>query len=80
MSDSINITVKLFAQYREGKFKVQQKVCKSGTTAKDIMDELGITNHKLPLGVLMINSVHEKEDYVLQEGDTIALFPKVGGG
>jgi molybdopterin converting factor small subunit len=77
---SIKITLKLFAQYRDDRFKVEERVYKCGTTPKDIMDELGITEHKLPLGVLMVNSVHEKEDYVLQEGDIVALFPKVGGG
>lgn len=79
MSETINITVKLFAQYREGNFKVEQRVYNSGSTAKDIMDDLGISEHKLPLGVLMVNSRHEKEDYVLKEGDIVALFPKVGG-
>jgi len=77
---NINITLKLFAQYRNGRFKVEQRVYKSGTTPQDIIDELGITEDKLPLGVLMVNSRHEKEDYVLQEGDIVALFPKVGGG
>jgi len=77
---NVNITLKLFAQYRDDRFKVEKRVYKCGTTPKDIMDELGITEHRLPLGVLMVNSVHEKEDYVLQEGDIVALFPKVGGG
>ncbi|MBE0491875.1 MAG: MoaD/ThiS family protein [Sulfurospirillum sp.] len=76
----MHITIKLFAQYREERFKVEQRKIKKGTSAKDIMDVLGISEHKLPLGVLMVNSKHEKEDYILQEGDTLALFPKVGGG
>ncbi len=76
----MKITVKLFAQYRDGRFKVEVRDYPEGTTAQDIMDELGISEERLPLGVLMINSKHEKEEYVLQEGDMIALFPKVGGG
>lgn len=79
MNQRINITLKLFAQYREGNFKVEQRVCKSGTTPQDIIDELGITKH-LPLGILIVNAKHENEKYVLQEGDTLSLFPKVGGG
>ena len=75
----INITVKLFAQYRENRFKVEQRVYPKGTSAKDIIEELGVTK-ALPLGVLMVNSRHENESYILQEGDIIALFPKVGGG
>jgi molybdopterin synthase sulfur carrier subunit len=80
MSENINITIKLFAQYRDERFKVEQRVYKSGTIVQDIMDELGISEHRLPLGVLMVNSKHNKEEYVLQEGDILALFPKVGGG
>jgi molybdopterin synthase sulfur carrier subunit len=80
MNESINITVKLFAQYRDGRFKMQQRVYKSGISAQDIMDELGISEERLPFGVLMVNSKHEKEEYILKEGDILALFPKVGGG
>lgn len=76
---SIHITVKLFAQYREGRFKVETRVYEKGISAGDIIEELGVTK-ALPLGVLMVNSRHEKESYLLQEGDILALFPKVGGG
>jgi molybdopterin converting factor small subunit len=75
----IKITVKLFAQYREGRFKVEQREYQDGISAQEIIDELGVTQ-ALPLGVLMVNSRHEKETYILKEGDIIALFPKVGGG
>lgn len=76
----MKITIKLFAQYRDGRFKSEEKVYPDGTTAQNIMDELGISTEKLPLGVLMVNSKHQKEEYILQEGDILALFPKVGGG
>jgi molybdopterin converting factor small subunit len=80
MNEDIKITIKLFAQYREGRFKVEQRVVKVGTTPQMIMDELGISEHKLPLGVLMINSRHEQVETILKEGDVVAFFPKVGGG
>jgi molybdopterin converting factor small subunit len=75
----INITVKLFAQYREGHFKVEDRTVKKGMCAQEIIDELELEKVS-PLGVLMVNARHEKSSYILQEGDTIALFPKVGGG
>ena len=75
----INVTVKLFAQYRENRFKVEVREYKEGITAGDIIEELGVTK-ELPLGVLMVNSRHEEEEYRLKEGDILALFPKVGGG
>jgi molybdopterin converting factor small subunit len=80
MSENIKITIRLFAQYREGRFKVEERVVEVGTTPQMIMDELGISEHKLPLGVLMINSRHESVETVLKEGDVVAFFPKVGGG
>jgi sulfur-carrier protein len=80
MSENINITVKLFAQYREGRFKVEQREVKVGTTPQMIMDEIGISEDALPLGVLMINSRHEDTKTILKEGDIVAFFPKVGGG
>ena len=77
---SITVTIQLFAQYRENRFKVKERVYPSGTTAQDIIDELGFSEYELNLGVLMINFKHEKKEYVLQEGDILALFPEVGGG
>ena len=75
----INITVKLFAQYRDGRYKIAQKSYKYNTQVKEVINELGITKIS-PLGVLMVNSKHESEEYILQEGDVVALFPKIGGG
>ena len=76
---TIHVTVKLFAQYREGRFKAEQRVYPSPLKAQDIIDELGV-DKELPLGVLMVNGKHVTTDYLLKEGDEIALFPKIGGG
>ncbi|PID47543.1 MAG: molybdopterin synthase sulfur carrier subunit [Proteobacteria bacterium] len=76
----MKITLKLFAQYRENLFKIKELELEKGTKAVDVMDMYGIANHKLPLGVLMINSRHADEQTELQDGDILSLFPKVGGG
>jgi len=76
---TVRITIKLFAQYREGRFKAEQRVYPSPLKAQDIIDELGV-DKELPLGVLMVNGKHVPTDYLLKEGDEIALFPKIGGG
>ena len=73
------VTVKLFAQYREGRFKVEERAYHEGISAQEIIDELGV-DKELPLGVLMVNGRHESQSYLLKEGDVISLFPKVGGG
>jgi molybdopterin converting factor small subunit len=74
------ITVKLFAQYREGRFKVEVREYPEGTKATEIIKELGINEEALPLGVLLVNSRHQEESVELKGGDVLSLFPKVGGG
>ena len=75
----MHILVKLFAQYREGRFKAQECEYPANTTAQNIVDALNLESVS-PLGVLMVNGKHVDVNYVLQEGDSIALFQKVGGG
>ena len=76
----MTITVKLFAQYREGRFKSEIREYANGTKASTIIQELGIDKEALPLGVLLVNGRHKDEFAELKEGDVLSLFPKVGGG
>ncbi len=76
----IEITVKLFAQYREGMFKVEQRRYPEGTIVDDVIAQTGIAVERYPIGVMIINGRHVQGDHPLKDGDTLALFPKVGGG
>lgn len=76
----MHITVKLFAQYREGLFKVKEMDFADGLRAIEIIDEIGIDHQKLIIGVLMVNGRHVEEDHIIKDGDIFAIFPKVGGG
>jgi sulfur-carrier protein len=74
----MNITVKLFASFRAGRFEIETGDYPPGTTVADVADSL-----KLPrteLGIMMINHRHVKLDRLLADGDTLALFPLLGGG
>jgi len=76
----ITITVKLFAQYRENHFKLEQRVYPKGTTVEGVIIETGIPIERFPIGVIMINGRHFDESASLKESDILSLFPKVGGG
>lgn len=76
--DRINVTVKLFAMLREGRFDVMTDGYPAGTTVSDIIQRLGIPDKEVTL--IFINGRHGQKDTPLSEGDTIALFPPVGGG
>ncbi|OGU15142.1 MAG: molybdopterin synthase sulfur carrier subunit [Geobacteraceae bacterium GWC2_53_11] len=74
----MNITVKLFASFRAGRFDVETGDYPDGTTVADVADLLNLPQSEL--GIMMVNNRHVKLDYQLVDGDTLALFPLLGGG
>ncbi|MBM9616354.1 MoaD/ThiS family protein [Desulfobulbus rhabdoformis] len=74
----MQLTVKLFAYFRDNRFKQQQMEFPDDTTVEDIIVSLGIPLDEL--GVLMINSRHCELKQVPVEGDQVAIFPNIGGG
>ncbi|SDP61872.1 MoaD/ThiS family protein [Desulforhopalus singaporensis] len=74
----INVTVKLFAYFRENRFKISEQEIAPGTTVGDIVDSLDIDREEV--GVLMINSRHTTFETPLEEANVLAIFPVVGGG
>jgi molybdopterin converting factor small subunit len=74
----MNITVKLFASFRTGRFDIEVRNYPDGTTVADVSDSLSLPQSEL--GIMMVNSRHVKLDRVLVDGDTLALFPLLGGG
>jgi molybdopterin converting factor small subunit len=74
----MQVTVKLFATFREGRFRTAVRELPAGSTVGDLVAALGLPTAKL--GVLLVNGRHVELDQELREGDTCAIFPKVGGG
>ena len=74
----MNITVKLFATFRNGRFKVEQQDWPEGTECQAIVAGLGLTEAEI--GIVMINGRHVPLERILAHGDILSLFPLVGGG
>jgi molybdopterin converting factor small subunit len=74
----MKVTVKLFATFREGRFKVEDRDFLAGIDCRGIVAELGLRDEEL--GIVLVNSRHASLDQELREGDTLSLFPLVGGG
>lgn len=72
------VKVKLFAYFRDNRFREETKNLSAGTQVGDVVDGLDIDRDEV--GVLMINSRHCTFDTTLSEGDILAIFPVVGGG
>lgn len=74
----MKITVKLFAFFRDNRFKVEEWEIGEGTTVGDIVDSLHIDREEV--GVLMINSRHTDFSVHPADTDVLAIFPVIGGG
>ncbi len=72
------ITIKLFATFRQGRFKVEQREVAEGTTVAAVLGALEI--EEAEVGTLFVKGRHVEPDRVLSAGDTLAIFPLVGGG
>lgn len=76
--DLVRIKVKLFANFREGRFSVQDQDYPDGTRIADVIKNNGIQMSEI--GVILLESRHAEPDQELKDGASLALFPLVGGG
>ena len=74
----MQVTVKLFATFRNGRFKIEEQDLPEGTDCLRVVLDLGLTEAEI--GVIMINGRHGALDQKLAAGDILSLFPLVGGG
>jgi molybdopterin converting factor small subunit len=74
----MQITVKLFANFRNNRFDKEVRTIAPGVTVGAIVSELALTEEEV--GVILINGRHSNLEQPLNEGDILSLFPLVGGG
>ncbi len=74
----MQVTVKLFATFRTGRFKMEIREYPPGTAVGHIVDELDLPEQEL--GAIFVNYRLAEKDHELKEGDVISIFPLVGGG
>ena len=74
----MQVTIRLFANFRIGRFKQDSREYDSPATVRHIARELGIPDSEV--GIIFINGRNAVLDQALAEGDNLSLFPLVGGG
>jgi sulfur carrier protein ThiS len=73
----MEVTVKLFATLRDGRFIEESRQYLSAATVADAIADVGIREK---VAIIFVNGRHARLDQELLEGDTLALFPAIGGG
>lgn len=74
----MQVNVKLFATFRQGRFREKLMELDGDCTVSWVIDQLAIPRREL--GVIFLNGLSTAPEQVLQEGDTLSIFPMVGGG
>jgi len=79
-NNPIYITVKLFADLRE--YGVPESIIDipEGSILKDVLKKYKISRDKQRIVILINRKPCYDNDFVLQDGDTVALFPPLAGG
>ncbi len=74
----MKITVQLYATFRNGRFKDEEREIDDNFTIGQVVSSLDIA--KSDIGMALVNGRHASMDQGLCNGDLIALFPLLGGG
>ena len=74
----MELTVKLFANFRDGRFREASREVPEGTSIADIVVGLGIDPKAV--GVVLVNGRHAALEASPAPSDTVAIFPLIGGG
>jgi molybdopterin synthase sulfur carrier subunit len=74
----MTLTIKLFATFRNGRFKETQKEVTDNSTLGQVIADLGIAESEI--GMALVNGRHASMGQGLNDGHVLALFPLLGGG
>ena len=74
----MEIIVRLFATLREGRFKDQKLEVEDNNRVINILIQLDIPLEEV--AICLVNGRHAKSEHPLKNGDTVSIFPPVGGG
>jgi len=76
----ISVTVKLFSDLRKYGPSTSTIRIPEKSTLNVLLDTFHIPQEKQDLMILVNGLPHQKADYVLREGDAVAIFPPTAGG
>ncbi len=72
------VELKLFATFRDGRFKQKTLELSEGTLLSEIVEPLKLPDK--PSKILMVNGISVTNNCTLCDKDVIAIFPMIAGG
>jgi len=74
----MRIKLKLFASLMIGRFDSDDRDFREGATVRDALREIGVPEKEAH--IIFINGRHADPGAALKDGDTLSVFPLIGGG
>ena len=74
----MNIHVRLFATLREGRDKTIELELPENSTVAEVIRHLSLA--RKDIAILLVGGHDAPLEKILTDGDTVSLFPPVGGG
>lgn len=74
----MTVDVKTFATLRSHHPSVLNYSIEPGATVGSVMSKLGIPQEMVT--IIFLNNIHADFDTILKDGDSLGLFPPIGGG
>lgn len=72
------VEVKLFAAFREGRFKKKELELPDGSSVAEVLKQIGIKEQEV--GMLLVNGGSAAGEKKLSGNDVVSVFPLIGGG
>jgi len=74
----MKLDVKLFATFRKNRFDRAELECDEGSDLAALIERLGISPSEI--GVVLVGGRHAELKHRPAAGDTVSIFPLLGGG
>ena len=78
LREVMKVTVKLFATLRKDRFHSDQIILSDNATSNDLLKELKIPQDHV--GILLVDGKNVSVNSEISDGQTVSIFPAVGGG
>ena len=72
------VEVRLFATFREGRFKKREMEFPEVSSLGELLEHLKIAEKEV--GILLVNGQNVSAKYKLDPHDVVSIFPPLGGG
>ncbi len=74
----MRIEVKLFANFRQGRFKKNEMELPEGSSVRDILKDLDIPEKEAK--IIIVSGLSTSAEQKLSDNDVVAIFPPIAGG